>query len=120
MSIFHCSAKSISRATGRSATAAAAYRAGERITDDRTGEVHDYRRKKGVLHAQIFVPSGVRVPSRSALWNMAEAAENRKDAKVAREWEIALPSELDSLGSVLSFQTARKNRRIAPSWIMAL
>jgi hypothetical protein len=97
MSIFHCSAKSISRATGRSATAAAAYRAGERIIDDRTGEVHDYRRKKGIRHTQIFVPPGVRVPSRSALWNMAEAAEKRKDAKVAREWEIALPSELDSL-----------------------
>ncbi len=94
MSIFHCSAKSISRATGRSATAAAAYRAGERIIDDRTGEVHDYRRKKGVLRTEIFVPQGVRVPSRSALWNMAEVAEKRKDAKVAREWEIALPEEL--------------------------
>ncbi len=85
MPIFHCQAKAISRATGRSATAAAAYRAGERIIDDRTGEVHDYRRKKGVLHTQIFAPPGVRISSRSALWNMAEAAEKRKDAKVARE-----------------------------------
>ena len=94
MSIFHCQAKAISRATGRSATAAAAYRAGERIIDERTGEAHDYRRKKGVLRTQIFVPPGVRIPSRSALWNMAEAAEKRKDAKVAREWEVALPEEL--------------------------
>jgi ATP-dependent exoDNAse (exonuclease V) alpha subunit len=94
MSIFHCSAKAISRATGRSATAAAAYRAGERIIDERTGEAHDYRRKKGILRTQIFAPQGVRIPSRSALWNMAEAAEKRKDAKVAREWEVALPEEL--------------------------
>jgi ATP-dependent exoDNAse (exonuclease V) alpha subunit len=94
MSIFHCSAKAISRATGRSSTAAAAYRAGERIIDERTGEAHDYRRKKGVLRTQVYVPSGVRVLSRSALWNMAETAEKRKDAKVAREWEVALPEEL--------------------------
>ncbi len=97
MSIFHCSAKSISRATGRSATAAAAYRAGERIIDERTGDVHDYRRKKGIRHAQIFVPPGIRIPSRSALWNMAEATEKRKDAKIARELEVALPAELNSL-----------------------
>jgi ATP-dependent exoDNAse (exonuclease V) alpha subunit len=94
MSIFHCQTKAISRAAGRSATAAAAYRAGERIIDERTGEVHDYRRKKGILRTQIFAPPGVRVPSRSALWNMAEAAEKRKDAKIAREWELALPEEL--------------------------
>ena len=97
MSIFHCQAKAISRAAGRSAIAAAAYRAGERIIDERTGDVHDYRRKKGIRHTQIFVPPGVRIPSRSALWNMAETTEKRKDAKVAREWEVALPAELNSL-----------------------
>ncbi len=97
MSIFHCQAKAISRASGRSATAAAAYRAGERIIDERTGEVHDYRRKKGVLHSQIYVPQGVRMMSRSALWNLAEKAEKRKDAKVAREWELALPAELSRI-----------------------
>lgn len=96
MTIFHCQAKSISRATGRSATAAAAYRSGERITDERTGEVHDYRKKQGVIHKQIFVPRGCRGITRTALWNLAEAAENRKDAKVAREWEVALPAELNA------------------------
>jgi hypothetical protein len=98
MPIFHCQAKSISRATGRSATAAAAYRAGERITDERTGEIHDYRKKKGVIHKQIFVPKGCRGITRSDLWNLAEHAENRKDAKVAREWEVALPAELNAYG----------------------
>lgn len=94
MTIFHCQAKAISRAAGRSATAAAAYRAGERITDERTGEVHDYRRKKGIHQTQIFLPKGVPNLTRSKLWNLAEAAENRKDAKVAREWEVALPAAL--------------------------
>ncbi len=96
MSIFHCQAKAISRSAGRSATAAAAYRSGERIIDERTGEVHDYRKKKGVIHKQIFVPKGCRGITRTALWNLAEVAENRKDAKVAREWEVALPAELNS------------------------
>lgn len=96
MMIFHCQAKSISRAAGRSATAAAAYRSGERITDERTGEIHDYRKKRGILQKQLFLPQGVRSVSRAALWNMAEAAENRKDAKVAREWEVALPAELSA------------------------
>ena len=94
MTIFHCQAKSISRATRRSATAAAAYRSGERIIDERTGEIHDYRKKQGVTDKQVFVPRGCRGIVRSALWNLAEKAENRKDAKVAREWEVALPAEL--------------------------
>jgi len=94
MPIFHCQAKAISRAAGRSATAAAAYRAGERIIDERTGEIHDYRKKQGVIDKQIFVPRGCRGIARSVLWNLAEKAENRKDAKVAREWEVALPAEL--------------------------
>ena len=85
MAIYHCQAKSISRAAGRSATAAAAYRAGELIHDERTGEAHDYR--------EIITKDGSKI-SRSELWNCAENAEKRRDAKVAREWEIALPAEL--------------------------
>lgn len=91
---YHCSVKSVSRSQGRSATAAAAYRAGAEIADERTGEVHDYTRKQGVIHAEIVAPEGVSV-DRESLWNQAEAAEKRKDAKVAREWELALPHELD-------------------------
>jgi hypothetical protein len=58
--------------------------------------VHDYRKKGGVVHKQIFGPNGCRGVTRSALWNLAEAAENRKDAKAAREWEVALPAELNA------------------------
>lgn len=93
MAIYHCQAKSISRAAGRSATAAAAYRAGELIHDERTGEAHDYGKKKGVEYREIITKDGSKI-SRSELWNCAENAEKRRDAKVAREWEIALPAEL--------------------------
>lgn len=95
MAIYHLSVKAISRSAGRSATAAAAYRAGCQITDERTGEIHDYTRKGGVVETGIVVPAESDwKPSRSELWNAAEAAERRKDACVAREHEIALPAEL--------------------------
>ena len=94
MAIFHCSAKAISRASGRSSTASAAYRAGIKIEDERTGEVFDFTRKEGIVQKVILLPAGCSRMSRSELWNSAEQAEKRKDAKVAREWEIALPTEL--------------------------
>jgi len=85
----------MSRGKGHSAVAGAAYRAGVSLVDERTGEVHDYSRKGGVLSAEIVTPDGVPVPDRGELWNKAEAAESRKDSRVAREWRIALPGELD-------------------------
>lgn len=93
MAIYHCSIKPVGRRGGRSVTAAAAYRAGVRITDDRTGEVHDYTRKHGVEYAELVFPSGVNM-TREQLWNTAERSEKRKDARVAREFELALPAEL--------------------------
>lgn len=97
MAIFHCSTKPVSRATGRSVVAAAAYRAGVELTNERDGRTHDYTGRHGVAHAEIVLPSGVSAKwaqDRSALWNAAEAAEKRRDARVAREFEIALPHEL--------------------------
>ena len=95
MSLYSASVKPVSRSSGRSATAAAAYRNAERITDERTGEVHDYARRSGVDHVASFAPAGM-VPQASAdLWNKAEAAEVRKNARVAREVLVALPHELD-------------------------
>lgn len=98
MAIYHLNAKVISRSAGRSATAAAAYRAGQKITDERTGLVFDYTRKKEVSYRRIFAPSDSPhwVKDREQLWNAAECAENRKDAQVAREVEVALPIELAS------------------------
>ena len=94
--MFHLSVKPISRAAGRSATAAAAYRSGQLITDARTGEVYDYTRKSDIVHSEILVPAGspAWAEDRTALWNAAEAAEKRKDARVARDYEVAIPKEL--------------------------
>ena len=96
VAIYHLSVKAVSRSAGRSATAAAAYRAGCSITDERTGEIHDYTRKGGVESADIVLPDGAPewATDRTKLWNAAELAEKRKDACVAREFEVALPSEL--------------------------
>lgn len=96
MAIYHCSAKIISRSSGRSATGAAAYRAGMEITDERTGLVHDYSRKGGVDDSLILAPDHAPswVHDRAQLWNQVEQAEKRKDAQVAREVEVALPREL--------------------------
>lgn len=95
MAIYHCSVKTVSRSSGRSATAAAAYRCAERIVDERTGEIHDYRRRGGVIHTATLAPVGERVPTRAELWNQAEAAERRKNSVVAREVVLAPPAELD-------------------------
>ena len=97
MAIFHLSVKPISRSAGRSATAAAAYRAGEKILDERTGEIHDYARRGGVETADLVLPDGAPewASNRAKLWNAAELAEKRKDACVAREFEVALPAELN-------------------------
>ena len=96
MAIYHLSVKTISRSAGRSATAAAAYRAGIKITDERTGELHDYSRKSGVEYTELVLPAHAPdwATNRAALWNAAEQAETRKNSTVAREFEIALPSEL--------------------------
>lgn len=96
MAIYHLSAQIISRKAGRSSTAAAAYRSGERIVDERTGEIHDYRRKGGVSHTEIVMPSGSDwAPTRSELWNAVEAKNKRADSQVAREFLVALPDELN-------------------------
>lgn len=96
MASFHLAVKTVGRSAGRSATAAAAYRAGVEIVDERTGLVHDYTRKQGIEHREIVAPADAPdwVRDRSALWNAAEQAETRKNSTVAREYEIALPSEL--------------------------
>ena len=95
MAIYHLNTHTIGRAAGHSAVAAAAYRSASSLVDERTGEVFDFTRKGGVLSSEIVTPAGVPVPERAALWNAAETAEKRKDARVAREWRAALPHELN-------------------------
>ncbi len=100
MASYHLSVKTVSRLTGRSGPGAAAYRTASLIKCERDGTVNDYRRRGGVEgEAFIVAPEGVVwALDRSALWNAVEATEKRKDAKVAREYELALPHELDRAG----------------------
>jgi len=101
LAIYHLSTKPVSRSSGRSAVASAAYRCAVLLVNHRDGLVHDFTRKEGVEHKEIVLPDGLSANwalDRSALWNAAEFAEKRKDARVAREFEIALPHELSTEG----------------------
>ncbi|WP_284390423.1 MobQ family relaxase [Devosia yakushimensis] len=91
------SAQIMSRGSGRSVTAAAAYRAGGRIADEHTNQIFDYARRKGVVHTEIMAPQGspLWMLDREKLWNAVERAERRKDAQLCREVQLALPHELD-------------------------
>jgi hypothetical protein len=97
MAIYHLSAQVISRAAGRSAVAAAAYRAGEKLQDERLGQVHDFTRKQ-VADRLILAPQDAPewVHDRQRLWNEVERVEKRKDAQLCRELNVALPRELDA------------------------
>ena len=96
MAIYHLSVQMISRSGGRSAVAAAAYRAGERLREETTGLSFDYRQKKDIVAKAILAPA--QTPSwamdRATLWNRVEAFERRKDAQLCREVRVALPAEL--------------------------
>jgi hypothetical protein len=98
--------KNFGRANGSSAVGAAAYRSGERIRDERTGQTYDHTDRQDILHKEILVPSDYAgldldwAKDRENLWNTAEAAESRKNARVAREYLVALPVELDTGGRV--------------------
>lgn len=94
MAIYHCTTKTVNRSSGRTAVASMAYRAGEKLTDERTGLTHDFTRKEGVVYTEILSNLDTEL-DRSKVWNLAEKSENRKDSRTAREWVIALPDELD-------------------------
>jgi len=96
MAIYHFSVKVISRAAGRSAVGAAAYRAGERLHDERLERDHDFRAKSGVEHSEILLPKDApeQWRDRERLWNDVEAFEKRKDAQLAREVEFSIPRKM--------------------------
>lgn len=99
MAIFMASTKPISRSKKQSAVAAACYRTADKIADERYGKTHDYTKRSGVMSADIIMPTALKntVITRSELWNLAERSENRKNSRVAREWLISLPHELDEV-----------------------
>lgn len=98
MAIYHLKVKPVQRSDGRSAVAAAAYRAAEKLLDERTGDFRNYKAKQGVLHTEIMLPTGIKADwamDRNRLWNSAEKADNRKNSRTAREILVALPHELN-------------------------
>lgn len=98
MSIYHLSVKAISRGDGRSAVACAAYRSGEKLTCDYYDKTQDYTKKSGVEFTNIYAPPNTNpdLLDRQTLWNTVEKVERRKDAVLAREFEIAFPHELNA------------------------
>ena len=100
MAIFRLQITSIARGDGHSSVGAAAYRAGEKLRDDRTNELHNHSRRKDVTHSEIMLPGQVSgenmdwARNRATLWNTVENAETRKNARVAREIQVTLPFEL--------------------------
>jgi len=98
MSIYHLSVKAISRSDGRSAVACAAYRSGEKLTCDFYEKEQDYTKKTGVEFTNIYAPENTNpnLLDRQTLWNTVEKVERRKDALLAREFEIAFPHELNA------------------------
>jgi hypothetical protein len=95
---YHCSVKTVSRGSGRSAVAAAAYRLGASLHEELTDTTHDYRRRSGVVTTFILAPDDAPewAFEPEAFWNAAEKAENRRNSRVARELELALPDALSS------------------------
>lgn len=97
MAIYHSVTKIIGRTSGRSAVGSAAYRAGEKLENERDGMLHDYTRKTGIVHTEIMTPENAPAwaKDRATLWNAVEKVETAKDAQLAREVEVALPNELN-------------------------
>ena len=96
IAIYHWNIGIVSRGKGKSAVAAAAYRSGEKLTNEWDGMTHDYTRKGGVVHSEILLPAHAppAFSDRSTLWNSVELSEKSNNAQLAREVEIALPVEL--------------------------
>ena len=96
MAIYHCSIKIVGRSTGRSATSAAAYRAGVKIYDEELGEIFDYSKKRGVAFSEVLLCPNApeKFIDREKLWNSVQAIETQKNAQLCREIEVSLPVEL--------------------------
>lgn len=115
MAIYHCSIKIISRGKGKSAVAAVAYRAAEKILNQYDGLEHDYTRKGGVVHTEILLPHNApaEYADRAILWNAVEKIEKAKNSQLARETDIALPVELTGEQNILLVREYVKRHFVA-------
>jgi hypothetical protein len=96
MAIFHSHLQIITRGIGKSSVGAAAYRSGDALFNEYDGTSHDYGRKGGIIHTEIFLPEFAprEYADRNTLWNAVEKIEKQKNAQLAREINVALPKEL--------------------------
>lgn len=111
MAIYHFSVQIIGRQAGRSAVAAAAYRSGEKITNQYDGIVHDYTKKQWITHTDILLPAHApqEFKDRQTLWNSVEEIEKSSNAQLAREITVAIPTELPSVAQIELIQDFVKN-----------
>jgi ATP-dependent exoDNAse (exonuclease V) alpha subunit len=111
MAIFFCRASIISRKAGQSVIARAAYNARDKLLDQTTGEIKNYKKKGSVIYKGISAPDGAPAWAldRSELWNRVEQAEKRKDAQIARQFIIAIPHELEKERAIQAIKEISKN-----------
>ena len=106
MAIYHMQAKVVSRGSGRSAVAASAYMSCSRMYNDYDGIQHDYTRKQGLIYQEVMLPpmAPLEWNDREQLWNAVEETEKTKDSRLAREFVVALPVELDKDSNISLLQ----------------
>ena len=119
MAIFYSRTKTIGAVQG-SIVKAAAYRSGEKLRREKTGETADYQNKQGVVYSEVIAPDTAPAwaSDRNQLWNKVEAAEKRKDARYAREIVLALPHELTHEQNIVLMQHYVRSN-FAPMGIVA-
>jgi hypothetical protein len=119
---YHFSAQIIGRKAGRSSVAVAAYRAGARLADERSGKVFDFSRRRGVSGQEILLPNGAAswLADSARLWNHVEATEKRRDAQLCREINMALPHELSHAERVALVRGFVREQFVAGAWWLIL
>ncbi len=121
MAIYHCSIKIGSRSNGQSAIAAAAYRSGDKLKDNETGQISDYTKKSGIVFSEIFLCDNApaEYSDREILWNSVHSIEKNKNAQLWREFEVALPKELnrdEQIDTVRSFVKGLNEQGMCVDW----
>lgn len=119
MAIYRLHAKVISRSRGQSIVACASYRSGEKMHDERTGEIYDYTKKQDVAFGEIILPEGAPswMQDREKLWNAVELSEKRKDSQLAREIQLTLPRELSLSQNIELTREFVKNRFVSDGMV---
>ena len=121
MAIYHCSIKIGSRSNGQSAIAAAAYRSGDKLKDNETGQISDYTKKSGIVFSEISLCDNApaEYSDREILWNSVHSIEKNKNAQLWREFEVALPKELnraEQMDTVRSFVKGLNEQGMCVDW----